>query len=39
MMFSKQEVIDLLEGIKENITLQMDKEISYYLNMNGIFKI
>jgi hypothetical protein len=35
MMFSKQEVTDIMEGIKEKITFQMDKEISYYLNMNG----
>lgn len=36
MMFSKKEVIDILEVIKEKITFEMDKEISYYLNMNGI---
>ena len=35
MMFSKQEVTEIMDGLKDKITNQMDKEISYYLNMNG----
>ena len=35
MMYSKQEVVDILDGLKERLSVQMDKEMSYYLNMNG----
>ena len=38
-MFSKKEVSDLIETLKDKITYQMDKEMSYYLNMNGIYII
>ena len=34
-MYSKQEVEELLENTKSNVTSSMDNEISYYLNMNG----
>ncbi len=35
MMFSKNDVTEIMEGLKDKITNQMDKEITYYLNMNG----
>jgi hypothetical protein len=35
MMFSKAEVSDMLSKLKENITSQMENEMSYFVNMNG----
>lgn len=36
MMYSKQEVEDFIDSLKDNVSSSMDSEISYYLNMNGI---
>lgn len=35
MMFSKQEVSEMFENLKDQVSTNMDNEISYYLNMNG----
>jgi hypothetical protein len=36
MMFSKTEVIDLVTKLKENLSSQMENEMSYFVNMNGM---
>ncbi len=35
MMYSKEEVEDIIYQMKDTITSNMSNEIRYYLNMNG----
>jgi hypothetical protein len=37
MMYSQDDLQELFENLKQNITSTMNGEISYYLNMNGKF--